>query len=107
MDLETRYGLEFNPFLKNSKEILFQGKEYREALFRLNYLSRTRGFGVLTGSPGRGKTTTVRNWSAELSPALFKVAYTSLSTVAVNVTVLPLSTASTLPLLPSAQVMVP
>ena len=84
MDLETRYGLEFNPFLKNSKEILFQGKEYREALFRLNYLSRTRGFGVLTGSPGRGKTTTVRNWSAELSPALFKVAYTSLSTVAVN-----------------------
>ena len=46
MEINTRYGLEFNPFLKNSREILFTGKEYTEALYRLDYLSRTKGFGV-------------------------------------------------------------
>lgn len=39
MELTSRYGLEFNPFLKNSKEILFEGAEYTEARFRLNYLA--------------------------------------------------------------------
>ena len=84
MELTARYGLEFNPFLKNSKEILYSGREYREAVFRLEYLSRTKGFGLLTGAPGRGKTTIVRNWSSSLNPSLFKVIYTSLSTVTVN-----------------------
>ncbi len=84
MDVNARYGLEFNPFLKNSREILFESNEYREALFRLNYLARTKGFGILTGAPGRGKTTIVRNWSSKLNPSLYKVVYTSLSTVTVN-----------------------
>ena len=55
MELTTRYGLEFNPFLKNSKEILFEGSEYTEAKFRLDYLARTKGFGLLTGAPAPGK----------------------------------------------------
>lgn len=59
MELTARYGLTFNPFLKNSKEILFSSDEFREALFRLDYLANTKGFGILTGSPGRGKTTVV------------------------------------------------
>ena len=84
MELTARYGLEFNPFLKNSKEILYAGDEYNEALFRLDYLSGVKGFGLLTGAPGRGKTTIVRSWSAKLNPSLFKVIYTSLSTVTVN-----------------------
>ena len=84
MELTARYGLEFNPFLKNSKEILFEGTEYTEAKFRLDYLARTKGFGLLTGAPGRGKTTLVRSWSAGLNPSLYKVTYTSLSTVTVN-----------------------
>ena len=84
MELTARYGLEFNPFLKNSREILYSGREYKEALFRLDYLTKTRGFGLLTGSPGRGKTTLVRNWSARLNPSLYKVIYTSLSTLTVN-----------------------
>lgn len=84
MELTARYGLEFNPFLKNSKEILYSGSEYKEASFRLDYLIKTKGFGLLTGAPGRGKTTLVRNWSSKLNPSLFKVIYTSLSTVTVN-----------------------
>lgn len=58
MELTARYGLEFNPFLKNSKEILFEGSEYTEARFRLDYLAKTRGFGLLTGAPGRRKNDT-------------------------------------------------
>lgn len=85
MDATARYGLEFDPFIKNSrKEILYTGAEYKEANVRLGYLLQTKGFGVLTGGPGRGKTTVVRNWSASLSAALYKVAYTSLSTLTVN-----------------------
>ena len=79
MELTTRYGLEFNPFLKNSKEILFEGSEYTEAKFRLDYLARTKGFGLLTGAPGRGKTTLVRSWSAGLNPSLYKVIYRNLA----------------------------
>lgn len=84
MDYITRYGLEFNPFLKNSKEILVNTNEYKETIFRLDYLARTKGFGILTGSPGRGKTTTIRNWAAGLNPSLYKVVYSSFSTLTVN-----------------------
>lgn len=84
MELTARYGLEFNPFLKNSKEILFEGSEYNEARFRLNYLADTKGFGLLTGEPGRGKTTLVRSWANSLNPSLYKVIYSSLSTITVN-----------------------
>lgn len=84
MELTARYSLEFNPFLKNSKEILFESSEYHEARFRLDYLLRTRGFGLLTGAPGRGKTTLVRSWASALNSSLYKVVYTCLSTVTVN-----------------------
>lgn len=50
MGLTARYGLEFHPFLKNSKKILFEGAEYKEARFRLNSLAKTKGFGLLNGT---------------------------------------------------------
>ncbi|MEG0355493.1 MAG: AAA family ATPase [Lachnospiraceae bacterium] len=84
MDYTIRYGLEFNPFLKNSKEILIHTNEYKETLFRLDYLAKTKGFGLLTGSPGKGKTTAVRNWAASLNPSLYKVVYSSFSTLTAN-----------------------
>lgn len=84
MDYFTRYGLEFNPFIKNSKEILVDTSEYKETLFRLDYLSKAKGFGILTGSAGRGKTTALRNWAKSLNPSLYKVIYSSLSTLTPN-----------------------
>lgn len=84
MDYFTRYGLEFNPFIKNSKEILVNTSEYKETLFRLDYLAKTKGFGILTGSAGRGKTTAIRNWASALNPSLYKVVYSSLSTLTPN-----------------------
>lgn len=83
IDYTSRYGLEFDPFLKNAKEILFETEEYKEVRFRLDYLAGTKGFGLLTGSPGRGKTTAARGWAASLNPSLYKVVYSSLSTLTV------------------------
>lgn len=84
VDYTTRYGMEFNPFLKNSREILIKTKEYGEAITRLNYLTKVKGFGILTGSPGRGKTTAIRTFAASLNPSLYKVVYSSLSTLTAN-----------------------
>lgn len=76
MDYTIRYGLEFNPFLKNSKEIFVSTDESKEVLFRLDYLVKTKGFGLLTGSPGRGKTTAIRKWVQTLNNSQYKVVYT-------------------------------
>jgi type II secretory pathway predicted ATPase ExeA len=81
MNYIARYGLEFNPFLKNSKEIPVSTEEYRETLFRLDYLLKTKGFGLITGSAGRGKTTAIRNWAGTLNPSLYEVVYSCLSTL--------------------------
>lgn len=82
-DYTARYGLEFNPFIKNARDILLETAELSEARTRLDYLKGTRGFGVLTGEPGRGKTTAARAWAGSLSPSLFKVSYSSLSSLTV------------------------
>ena len=60
MNYTSRYGLEFNPFIKNSKELLVVNKNYEEAKIRLDYLLQTKGLGLITGEPGCGKTTTLR-----------------------------------------------
>ncbi len=83
IDYAAKYGLKFNPFLKNTKDILLQTAEASEARVRLDYLGNTKGFGILTGEPGRGKTTSARLWAASLNPSLFKVSYSSLSTLTV------------------------
>lgn len=83
MNYTAKYGLEFNPFLKNSKEIPIETEEYKEVRFRLNYLLHTKGFGLLTGNPGCGKTTSIRNWVSSFNPSLYKVIYSSLSTLTV------------------------
>ncbi len=83
MEYFMRFGMEENPFLKNSREILFENPEFKEVQTRLNWLLTTRGFGVLTGGAGKGKTTCIRVWSKSLNPSLYKVIYSSLSTLTV------------------------
>lgn len=83
IDYTTRYGLEFNPFIKNTKESLIETNEYKEVTARLNYLLQIKGFGLLTGNPGLGKTTIIRNWIKSLNPSTYKVIYIPLSTLTV------------------------
>ena len=47
MNYTARYSLEFNPFIKNSKEILIETSQYKEVRFRLDYLLQTKGFGLI------------------------------------------------------------
>jgi len=84
MNYISRMGLEFNPFIKNSKEIFIKNEEVSEVNFRLNVILETRGFGVITGSSGKGKTTLIRNWSKDLNSSQYKVIYISLSTLTVS-----------------------
>lgn len=83
-DYISRYGLDFNPFIKNAHDIVIETSEYREITYRLDYLLNNKGFGVITGGPGRGKTTAVRNWVRGLNTSLYKVVYISLSTLTVS-----------------------
>lgn len=83
IDYLSRYGLEQNPFLKNSKDIMVETAEASEVSTRLGFLSDTKGIGILTGEPGQGKTTASRIWSNSLSSSLFKISYNCLSTLTV------------------------
>lgn len=81
MDMCARYGLTFNPFLKNSKDVIYESRSFLEAKARLKYLQETKGFGVITGAPGAGKTTILRLWAKNLNPSLYKIVYTPISTL--------------------------
>lgn len=83
MDYTARFGLEFNPFIKNARDVIMDTAESTEVRTRLETLEKIHGFGVLTGEPGRGKTTCVRLWAASLNPSLYRVCYISLSTLTV------------------------
>lgn len=50
----------------------------------MNFLLKNRGFGVITGAPGRGKTTVIRHFTGNLNQSLYKIFYTSLSTLTLN-----------------------
>jgi len=83
MNYIMRYGLEFNPFIKNTADIIFESSDYKETIYRLNYLKEIKGFGVITGEAGKGKTTITRLWSKTLNRSLYHVIYIPLSTPAV------------------------
>ncbi|MBD0859180.1 hypothetical protein CGK76_09435 [Erysipelotrichaceae bacterium 7770_A6] len=72
MDYISRYGFEFNPYTKSQKSFLIETSQYREVISRLNYLDQVKGFGLITGQPGMGKTTAIRNWARSLNPAAYK-----------------------------------
>lgn len=83
-DYITLYGMDFNPFIKNAYDIIMETEDYRELKIRLDYLLKNKGFGIITGGPGRGKTTAVRKYIKNLNPSLYKITYTSLSTLTVS-----------------------
>ncbi|MDD4388540.1 MAG: AAA family ATPase [Bacilli bacterium] len=84
MNYIMRYGLEYNPFIKSNTDILYESSDYKETIFRLNYLKDIKGFGVITGEAGKGKTTIIRLWSKALNRSLYKIIYIPLSTLTVN-----------------------
>ena len=80
---ESFYGLERTPFPRDiPPDKLFAAPEHQEALARLNYLVHTRGFGMLTGAVGSGKSTTIRALHQNLDPARYRFLYVSRSELA-------------------------
>lgn len=79
----AKFGLEYNPFNKNSKQHLIELTNYKQLLFRLKHLQSTLGIGIITGEPGLGKTTALRYWVESLNKSLYKVVYIKHSTITV------------------------
>ena len=79
------YSLSFNPFDKQQvkESDAFVSNDYTEMMSRLNYLKDTRGIGLFTSSPGRGKSFCLRCFAKDLNPNLFHMEYIPLSTVTV------------------------
>lgn len=79
---EVLFGMVSNPFLKSTKNReIIETSEVKEIESRLNYLKEWKGFGLITGEAGRGKTTAVRRWADKLNPSSYKVVYIPLSTL--------------------------
>ncbi|MCK9267769.1 MAG: AAA family ATPase [Alkaliphilus sp.] len=78
------YGLSDDPFLKSieTKEC-FSSQDFTEALSRLEFLKSTKGFGLITGEPGVGKSFLLRCFVDSLNPNLFKSVYIPISTLTV------------------------
>lgn len=56
---------------------LLQTESGKELHGRLNYVARTRAFGVFTGDTGTGKTTAIRRFSQELDANRYRILYLS------------------------------
>lgn len=81
---KSYYGLSGDPFLKSieTKE-QFKFRSFSEALSRLEFLKNTKGFGLVTGEPGVGKSFLLRCFVDSLNPNLFKPVYIPISTLTV------------------------
>ncbi len=76
------FGLKYNPFIKNNSDnYRFVSNDSKEFDFKINHLMATKGIGLVTGSPGVGKTSTIRHFAKNLNKSLFKVIYISLTTL--------------------------
>ena len=75
---EAFFGLTGTPFSRDiAVNNLLETESGKELHGRLNYIARTRAFGVFTGDAGTGKTTAIRKFSQELDANRYRVLYLS------------------------------
>ena len=79
------YGFTHLPFSKTiATGDLFATAGQKELAARLNYLVRERGFGLVTGEIGSGKSTAVRAFTASLDPNRYLVLYLANPTTGIS-----------------------
>lgn len=83
MDHLTYYGLTHDPFDKESSSV-FETVDLKEVSARLDYVTKTLGICVITGSSGSGKTFALRHFASKLNPSLYRVCYLQLATVTMS-----------------------
>ncbi len=72
------YGMSSNPFLKETKtKYAYESEDYKQIISRLEYLKEIRGIGLITGTPGLGKTFALRSFIDKLNKDIYKVIYIS------------------------------
>jgi len=77
---EQFYGLTSTPFSRGIRpQDLYLPQQFRELLARLTYCVRTRGFALVTGEVGSGKSTALRALAHQLDPSAYHVLYISQS----------------------------
>ena len=82
--IETYFGMKCNPFKKGfEQKNKYEFNDFKEMQGRLNYLLKTKGIGLFTGSPGYGKTYGIKYFIDSLNVGLYKPVYLSLSTLTV------------------------
>ena len=78
------YGLSKDPFPKDVEiKNYFPSKDFKEALNRLEFLKKTKGFGLISGEPGAGKSFLMRSFTDSLNSNLYKSVYIPISTLTV------------------------
>ncbi|WP_434564557.1 AAA family ATPase [Thermoanaerobacterium thermosaccharolyticum] len=78
------YGLTFNPFSKDCDvKYHYKSQDYIQAMSRLEFLKDKKGFGLITGDPGSGKSYTLKCFVTSLNPNMYKVVYIPISTLTV------------------------
>ena len=55
MNYLLKYGIEYNPFIKNNNDEKIELNNTKQLLFRLRHIDETKGIGLMTGEPGLGK----------------------------------------------------
>jgi general secretion pathway protein A len=75
---EAFFNFTGTPFARDiAANQLLETASYKEMQGRLNYVARTRAFGVFTGDAGTGKTTAIRKFSKGLDTNRYQVLYIS------------------------------
>ncbi len=78
MSIQSYYGFQRLPFAKDIPPAdLFPSVGQQELCARLEYLTKERGLGLLTGETGCGKSTALRRFTAALDTNRFFVIYLS------------------------------
>lgn len=78
------YGLTKDPFPKDiDTKFFYKSKEFSAALDRLEFLKNSKGFGLIAGEPGVGKSSLIRYFIDSLNPNLYKAVYIPISTLTV------------------------
>lgn len=76
------FGLKYNPFEKNNSDLYrFESCDVKELNIRLDHLVSNKGIGLITGRPGYGKTSSIRNYVSQLNKSLYKIVYIPHSTL--------------------------
>lgn len=79
------YGLSRPLFPKDIESAhMFKYPDFDELSGRLNYMKQQRGIMLITGEPGTGKTTAIRNFVSGLNQDHFIPLYIPLATVAIG-----------------------